>query len=121
MTTADLLTPADAWLGRGLRFPFTPPDGGGAMPTVAGMDRVRQAIEVILSTEPGERIMMPTFGCGLRRLLMQPNTVATRASIEQDVDRGADPSASPGSGSRRSRYSRTTTPRSCGSTSPTCG
>jgi uncharacterized protein len=85
MTTADLLTPADAWLGRGLRFPITPPAGGGAMPTAVGMDRVRQAIEVILSTEPGERIMMPTFGCGLRRFLMQPNTVATRAAIEQEV------------------------------------
>jgi len=55
------------------------------MPTIAGMDRVRQAIEVILSTEPGERIMMPTFGCGLRRFLMQPNTVATRTAIQQEV------------------------------------
>lgn len=55
------------------------------MPTVSGMDRVRQAIEVILSTEPGERVMMPEFGCGLRRFVMQPNTVATRTAIEQEV------------------------------------
>jgi phage baseplate assembly protein W len=84
MTTADVLAPADVWLGRGLRFPITPA-ADGAMAQVTGMDRVRQAIEVILSTEPGERIMMPTFGCGLRRFLMQPNTVATRAAIEQEV------------------------------------
>jgi uncharacterized protein len=85
MTAVDALAPADAWLGRGLRFPITPPAGGGPMPTVSGMDRVRQAIEVVLGTEPGERVMMPAFGCGLRRFLMQPNTVATRTAIEQEV------------------------------------
>lgn len=85
MTSVDVLAPADAWLGSGLRFPITPPAGGGAMPTLTGMDRVRQAIEVILSTEPGERVMMPQFGCGLRRFQMQPNTVATRTAIEQEV------------------------------------
>ena len=30
--------------------------------------------------------MRPTFGCGLRRFLMQPNTVATRALIQHDVE-----------------------------------
>ncbi len=34
---------------------------------------------------PGERIMRPAFGCGLRRYLMEPNTVATRTAIQQDV------------------------------------
>jgi phage baseplate assembly protein W len=29
--------------------------------------------------------MRPTFGCGLRRYLMKPNTVATRSLIERDV------------------------------------
>jgi phage baseplate assembly protein W len=50
------------------------------------MDLVRQSIETILDTEPGERIMLPGFGCGLRRYLMAPNTVSTRAAIQQDVD-----------------------------------
>ena len=38
--------------------------------------RCAQSIWIILDTEPGERIMRPTFGCGLRRYLMEPNTVA---------------------------------------------
>jgi hypothetical protein len=43
---------------------------------VSGPDKVRQAIWLILETEPGERLMRPAFGCGLRRYLMKPNTSA---------------------------------------------
>jgi phage baseplate assembly protein W len=53
----------------------------------SGVEKVREALLVILRTEPGERIMRPTFGCGLRRFLAEPNTVATRARIERDVTR----------------------------------
>jgi phage baseplate assembly protein W len=51
-----------------------------------GAEKVRQSIWIILDTEPGERAMRPTFGCGLRRYLMKPNTAATRALIQYDVD-----------------------------------
>jgi phage baseplate assembly protein W len=50
-------------------------------------EKVRQSIGIILETEPGERLMRPTFGCGLRRYLMKPNTTATRALIQLDVAR----------------------------------
>ncbi|TCN32784.1 gene 25-like lysozyme [Kribbella orskensis] len=30
--------------------------------------------------------MRPEFGCGLRRYLMEPNTAATRASMQQDIE-----------------------------------
>ena len=50
------------------------------------MGLVRQSIETILDTEPGERLMLPGFGCGLRRYLMAPNTVSTRAAIQHDVE-----------------------------------
>ncbi|WP_132195177.1 MULTISPECIES: GPW/gp25 family protein [Kribbella] len=49
-------------------------------------ETVRQSIETILDTEPGERVMRPEFGCGLRRYLMEPNTAATRASMQQDIE-----------------------------------
>lgn len=73
-------------LGRGWPFPPAPDPRTGRMPQVDGPDRVRQAIRIILETEPGERIMRPTFGCGLRRFLMKPNTTATRALIQRDVE-----------------------------------
>jgi phage baseplate assembly protein W len=52
-----------------------------------GPEKVRQSILIILDTEPGERVMRPAFGCGLRRYLMKPNTVATRALMQRDVQR----------------------------------
>ena len=77
---------ATAWLGRGLGFPVVPGERDRALPLVAGADKVRQSILAILDTEPGERVMRPDFGCGLRRYLMKPNSVATRALIRHDVE-----------------------------------
>ncbi len=75
----------DQWLGRGLRFPLRPDPRTGALPYVEGMDLVRQSVEQILDTEPGERIMLPDFGCGLRRYLMEPNTLTTRTAMQADI------------------------------------
>jgi phage baseplate assembly protein W len=77
---------ATAWLGRGLGFPVAPGERDRALPLVSGPDKVRQSILTILDTEPGERVMRPDFGCGLRRFLMEPNSVATRALIRHDVE-----------------------------------
>ncbi|WP_405700292.1 GPW/gp25 family protein [Streptomyces sp. NBC_00069] len=81
-------TPGEARLGTGVRFPFRPGNGnggGGGLGWVAGAAAVRQSVETILDTEPGERIMRPTFGCGLRRHLMAPNTPATRTAIAAEI------------------------------------
>jgi phage baseplate assembly protein W len=71
-------------LGRGPRMPFRP-DRFGGLSFVTGQEIVRQSIETILDTEPGERVMLPTFGCGLRRYLAEPNNVATRAGMQADI------------------------------------
>nr|WP_269841546.1 GPW/gp25 family protein [Paucibacter sp. M5-1]MCZ7884696.1 GPW/gp25 family protein [Paucibacter sp. M5-1] len=47
---------------------------------------MRQQIEVLLSTRPGEQLMRPGFGAGLENLLTEPNTVATRARIKDLVE-----------------------------------
>lgn len=72
-------------LGRGLGLPLFP-DEQGRMRKAEGPEKVRQAIFIILDTEQGERVMLPEFGCGLRRFLMQPNNAATRADIERSVN-----------------------------------
>lgn len=76
---------APAALGRGWRFPLVPRERELAYEE--GAEKVRQAMWLVLDTEPGERAMRPTFGCGLRRYLMKPNSSATRALIAQDVGR----------------------------------
>ncbi len=74
-----------AALGAGLGLPFVP-DETGRLPRATGPEKVRQSIAIILDTERGERIMLPGFGCGLRRYLMQPNSTGTRAQIQRDVE-----------------------------------
>jgi uncharacterized protein len=74
----------DKWVGEGPRFPFRP-DTNGAMTSVGGMELIRQSITIILDTEPGERIMLPSFGCGLRRYLMEPNALSTRTAMAEDI------------------------------------
>ncbi len=74
-------------LGTGWNFPVAPSDRTREMLLVSGPDKVRQAIWIILETEPGERLMRPAFGCGLRRYLMKPNTSATRALMQRDIER----------------------------------
>ena len=74
-------------LGTGWNFPVIPSSRSREMLLISGPDKVRQAIWIILETEPGERLMRPAFGCGLRRYLMKPNNSATRALMQRDVER----------------------------------
>lgn len=45
----------------------------GALATVEDDDAVRQALLLLISTGPGERVMRPEYGCDLRKLLFAPN------------------------------------------------
>jgi phage baseplate assembly protein W len=74
----------DAWIGQGPTFPFRP-SAIGRLEYLRGDQLIRQSIETILDTEPSERVMLPSFGCGLRRYLMQPNSAATRTAIQREI------------------------------------
>lgn len=72
--------------GQGISFPpRVGPDGRIAWS--AGPGNIREAIQVVLLTEPGERIQLPEFGGQLRALLFEPNTVATRRIVQEHIDR----------------------------------
>ena len=81
------MTTTAEFLGRGWSFPVVPDPTNGKLRYEQSFAKVRQSIRIILETEPNERLMRPTFGCGLNRYLMKPNTVATRALIGRDVER----------------------------------
>ncbi len=78
------------WLGTGWNHPVAPDVARGALSYSDGAEKVRQSIRLILQTEPGERVMRPSFGCGLTQFLMLPNSVATRALIQAEVSRAID-------------------------------
>ena len=73
-------------LGKGWSFPVVPDLRSRELGCDQGPEKVRQSILLILETEPGERLMRPDFGCGLRRYLMKPNTTATRTLLQRDVE-----------------------------------
>ena len=67
-------------------WPLLPvPNEPGQMhyPTVA--DSVRQSIEIILRTRPGEQLMRPNFGGGLENFLQQPNTLVPQRRIQSAI------------------------------------
>ena len=71
-----------AILGRGLAFP--PRVGAdGRLCWSAGEDNIRESIAVVLKTEPGERIALPTFGdVGLEQETAEPGA----EGVDREVD-----------------------------------
>jgi phage baseplate assembly protein W len=49
-------------------------DGAGRTAQAADADHIRDLIEQVLFTSPGERVNRPTFGTGLRQLVFAPNS-----------------------------------------------
>jgi uncharacterized protein len=45
-------------------------------------DHVAQMIRQVLLTDPGERVNLPEFGCGLRRLVFAPHSDALQATTK---------------------------------------
>lgn len=75
--------------GRGIAF-STNIGEEGRVPWSEGAENIRESIRIILLTEPGERVMLPDFGAGVKRFLFQPNTVATRRLIEETIIQSLD-------------------------------
>ena len=72
-----------------LGWPLLPtPDASGRMHWPDLETSVRQMIEVILRTTPGEQLMRPQFGAGLERLIQEPNNVTTRSRLREAVAAG---------------------------------
>jgi phage baseplate assembly protein W len=77
--------PRDTVFGSGISFPMRlGPDGRVAVS--AGPENIREAIRVILLTEPGERLQLAEFGGGAGRFLFEPNTVGTRRRVQERIE-----------------------------------
>jgi len=49
-------------------------DGRGRVATSSEDDHIRDMIYQVLFTNPGERVNLPEFGCGLLQLVFMPNS-----------------------------------------------
>lgn len=75
---------AREFLGRGWKFPVNV-DSGGDIATSQYEEDVKEAIEVILSTSKGERVMHPDFGCGIYDFVFATPNAATKGMMEESV------------------------------------
>ena len=72
-------------IGRGWAFPpRIGPQGGFALTN--DRNEIDQAIEAILTTALGQRVMRPTFGCRLHELVFAPNNSQTHARARRYVE-----------------------------------
>ncbi|MFJ7995783.1 GPW/gp25 family protein [Streptomyces sp. NPDC096310] len=67
-----------------IAFPFRV-DRRGRTAHAAYDDHVRDLIEQLLFTSPGERVMRPDFGCGLLDLVFTPNSPELASAVELSV------------------------------------
>lgn len=70
-----------------IAYPFRI-DRRGRVASTPYKDHVRQMIEQVLFTNPGERVNRPDFGCGLLQLVFAPNS-DDLASATQFLVQGA--------------------------------
>ena len=69
-----------------LGWPLLPrPDESGRLSFPSAAQSVRESIQVLLLTRPGEQLMRPEFGAGLENFAFEPNTVTTRRRIRDAI------------------------------------
>ena len=76
-------------LGSGLAFPLQVNRLGG-IALASGEQDIDQAIELILSTAPGERPMRPEFGCGVHDFVFDTIDAATVGRLETEIRTALD-------------------------------
>ena len=73
------------FLGRGLKFPLQVDPRTGKISMVSHEEDIREAIEIILRTMQGERIMRPEFGSNVMEYVFSPSSSNMRYSLAHEV------------------------------------
>ena len=59
--------------------------GGGLFSQRSGVSMIKQSVKQLLLTQRGERIMLPNFGCNLRKFLFQPMSESVFEAINREI------------------------------------
>jgi uncharacterized protein len=74
------------FLGRGWSFPPTFDRHSKEVLMLEGDEDVRSSIEILLSTEIGERVLLPSFGWKRDRWLFESLTTTTATAIRKEIE-----------------------------------
>jgi len=69
----------------GLGFPIGSKAKAGYFNKSSGLENIKNGIKQLLKTERGERVMLPSFGCNLRKFLFQPLDEVTFSQIREEI------------------------------------
>ena len=78
-----------SFLGRGWCFPprFERNNGVLELQMVSLEADIQESIAILLATSPGERVMQPSFGCGLKAMVFENIDESTVTEIKDLVER----------------------------------
>ncbi len=79
----------NSFLGRGWGFPprFERNNGVLELQMVSLEADIQESIAILLATTPGERVMQPSFGCGLKSMVFENIDESTITEIKDLVER----------------------------------
>jgi phage baseplate assembly protein W len=78
-----------AFLGIGWSFPpeFHKHADAFGVNMVAEEEDIRESLRILLSTRPGERVMQPSYGCGLQAMVFEIINESTITEIKDIIER----------------------------------
>lgn len=71
--------------GRHLAFPFRIGSDGRTVQPVSDAEHVRDELLQLLLTSPGERLFLPEFGGGVRKLVFEPTSDVLRGVVKARI------------------------------------
>lgn len=84
MATTAPLPPGRAYLGQGLAFPLRV-TAHGRIATARAEAKIEQSVWLIMASATGERIMRPSYGCGVHNMVFEPNNISAQARLSDHV------------------------------------
>ncbi|MEA3052837.1 MAG: uncharacterized protein QOG72_1740 [Sphingomonadales bacterium] len=75
----------DSFLGTGWAFPPQFSQGLSSAHKVSGVEDIRESLHILLSTIPGERVMLPSYGCDLHRFVFRELSASLIGEVQDAV------------------------------------
>jgi len=75
------------FLGRGWQFPLRFDPRNRHVGMVADVEDIEESLRILFGTYPGERVMQPAYGCGVRRAVFESINESTLTELREMIRR----------------------------------
>ncbi|MBV8659987.1 MAG: GPW/gp25 family protein [Burkholderiales bacterium] len=72
-------------LGRGWQFPLHFNARTKRVAMVTGVEDVEESLRILMATYPGERVMLPAYGCNVRRMVFETLSENTLTELKETI------------------------------------